>query len=783
MMTPARVAQRLRLAATSHPQLFEFIVAPLVLACLFLCACGRFLGGDRSIATFQDNTHFYLPLFHHISRSFARGEYPYWIANIVGGIPLYNSPQFPLTYPLYFYHSGLYATPLDALVEMHYLIFLHIFIAYLNCYVLLRVLRVRPLAALLGASAFAFSANTANYSFWINILAPYVWMPLIIAGVVLVLENRHRKVGVLTGAAALALLIHASPAQPLIHAAYLIGVLYLFSAARRLWQKEFALLWATTRNLLVMGVVAFLLSASALVPVLVNTKNMVRFIGDGPPVIGFEPIPFAGFIIGQLSMRQLAGALLPLELPAGIGEPYVGPAVALFALFALFRLKRNWLVAPLLFLTIYGLLAATGDQLGLAQLNYRLPLLNKIREPGRHLFLFVLSVSCLAAIGFDYLLARLRGGYRAALSVWQLLPVALTLALLYAAARAGLAYKGEVPKFVFLALFAVVCALLFVLPRLGARARRSVAALVVLGVIYANLQYPWVVPPLARGDYFEAQNLVSHKVLAELAQLPDAHDYRVFFADKTWNTQYWPMNAIYYDLRGLEAFMNPQPSAQQFAEIYQYAYLRHYYPLLGTKYFVCKPCDDAALADYKLTRVIEGYSLYVNEQALPRYTLLNRVAGTYANAGDFYNKINAGYDYAHECYLTTADAPRVQGWLGAQTGAPHYLLKPERATLNKLTVSVHTEGRALFLLNEYYRKDWQARVNGRPVPLVLVNLNQMGVLLEAGGSLVEFEYRPVLYIWLLRLSKLTLGALLLYVCAPLYTRYRRKRRRAPGVVG
>src|SRR5438105_12167751 len=43
---------------------------------------GKYLRGEHSVSTFLDNTHFILPLFAHISKSFAAGEFPYWINSI-----------------------------------------------------------------------------------------------------------------------------------------------------------------------------------------------------------------------------------------------------------------------------------------------------------------------------------------------------------------------------------------------------------------------------------------------------------------------------------------------------------------------------------------------------------------------------------------------------------------------------------------------------------------------------------------------------------------------------
>src|SRR5437588_9202302 len=92
-----------------HPLVKDFVIGPLAMAALFCWSFFGFLSGDRSISTFQDNTHLIHPLFVHISRAFSRGEYPYWIDTLVAGLPLYNTPQFSLTYPLYFFHFCLYS--------------------------------------------------------------------------------------------------------------------------------------------------------------------------------------------------------------------------------------------------------------------------------------------------------------------------------------------------------------------------------------------------------------------------------------------------------------------------------------------------------------------------------------------------------------------------------------------------------------------------------------------------------------------------------------------------
>ena len=56
---------------------------------------------------------------------------------------------------------------------------------------------------------------------------------------------------------------------------------------------------------------------------------------------------------------------------------------------------------------LYGLLSGFGTNLGLAYLNFHLPLINRIREAGRHLVLFVIGVSFLSGLGYSLLARRL----------------------------------------------------------------------------------------------------------------------------------------------------------------------------------------------------------------------------------------------------------------------------------------------------------------------------------------------------------------------------------------
>lgn len=746
-----------------HPLILELVLAPLAMMVLYLCAFAKFVFGDRNLSTFQDNTYLLHPIFHHISNSFSHGEYPYWMNTIVAGLPLYNSPQFSPNYPLYFLQSGLYSTPLNASIDMMHVVLFHFFIIYVNTYVMLRVFRLSPIPALLGASLFAFSPSTVSYGFWVNSTAAYSWFPLVMASVFLVLENRRARLGVLLGVSSLSLLTLAAPAQPLIHAVFIIGVLYFFYALRYLKNRDMRTVWRVTRNLFVLGILTFLTASPSILPVLLETRTMIRFLGEYPAIVGNAKIPFNAFLVGQLEPSHLAAALLPLQIPLIIGNPFVGISAVLLALFAVFKIRTNFVVLPILLIALYGLLSATGSHLGFAQFNYHLPLINKMREPGRHLILFVFGASTLAAFGFAYLIQTFKGEYRALVKLKHVIVIVIFLGLLITTLNARLPYIGLISKGYLLGTGVLSLGLLFTLRWVAGWKHSFIVALAALLIIYATLQYPMEPPRWQDGDYFTAANLVSHEVLGELARIEDVRNYRFIFNDEKLNPQFWSMNASYYGLRSFQAYMNPLPN-EQFNYIFQRFNTSNYYPLLGAKYYLCNPCiNEKLMLDYEFMTEIKGYKLNVAKKALSRYSIMNRLAGSYASPDDFLGKINAGgYDYTKAFYVRDNDFAKVADWLGNQSASSTFL-KEESASLNSIKLSVNTQERAVFILNEFFNRVWKARVNGVAVKLIPVNANQIGVLLEKGANLVEFEYHPTLFIRLLWLQRLVILCLALYV--------------------
>jgi hypothetical protein len=249
--------------------------------------------------------------------------------------------------------------------------------------------------------------NTELYASWITITASYAWLPLVLAGGVLLLRFPGKTSGILVFSIAAGLLALASSSQPVIHAALICLILFATGIAWLCLQRRFADVWRVAWSLMVCSGIAFGLAGVAILPMYVATGEMIRHIGAGAAVTGHAHIPWENFNLSQLTLHQALGIVVRPTWISIVGSPYIGPLGLVGVLLTGIYFRRldgflRMLVVGFGVIGLYGLLSGFGTNLGLAYLNFHLPLVNRIREAGRHLVLFVIGAFFLAgwAIAF-----------------------------------------------------------------------------------------------------------------------------------------------------------------------------------------------------------------------------------------------------------------------------------------------------------------------------------------------------------------------------------------------
>ena len=748
-----------------------FVLLALVIT--FLLRYAPFLVSRLLFGPFLDNVYIYGPIFSEVSRLALSGAVPYYLPDIGTGFPVFESPHFSILYPFYFFGLLNYGGPLASLYTLTNLTLLHLLVFYLNLYVLLRCSTIPPWAAYVGASVGMLARNTEVYASWITITASYAWLPLVLAGGVLLLRLPGKASGIILFSVAAGLLALASASQSVIHAALSCLILFATGAVWMCLRRRFAEVCRLGWSLALCGGIAFGLAGAAVLPMYIATSGMIRHVGAGVAVIGYAHIPWESFNLTQLGLSQLGGILIRPSSIHIVGSPYVGPLGVIGTLLSgiYFRRLDSFLRALAVAFGVigfYGLLSGFGTNLGLAYLNFHLPFIDRIREAGRHLVLLVIGVSFLSGLGYSLLAQRLKQykGERGNIS-------SLITPAVLAVAFAGIivwelllnARGGSRTGFWMLALGPIMFLIGRAWKLSGYNAVVSAAGFVSI----AALVIPVRGIPGSQSAFDEPINLLSHRVLQTVASKID-RDYRVDFKDKAFANRFWAMNASYYGIKSFYNQIPPQPYDQfRFSNLTS---VPHLCEMMGARYVLCGSDNLPLDQNAKQISETEGYRLYENPDPMGRLTLVHRIAGSATTETEFLNIVGKGFDYLSQAYVAPEDFNAVWRYFSNAMTADQ---SSDRITelvsdANRSYSEVNSDSPSLLILNEWFTPAWKARVNGKKQPVLRINQWQTGVLLPAGKNRVEFEYRPTLFRILTVLNRITILLLLLFVALELLRR-------------
>ena len=202
---------------------------------------------------------------------------PYWTNSAFGGMPTY---QLGANYP----HE--YINKLDATLRFLPRPADYLFLYFLGFYILLLVLKVDPLKAFLGALAFGFS------TYLIIILGvghnakahAIAYMPLVVAGVLLVFQRRFLVGGLLTMIAA-ALELNANHLQMTYYLLFLILIISFYYIHNYIKEKDFKTLFYSLGVFAISGI----LSIGANATNLLATAEYAKYSTRGKSELTYSP--------------------------------------------------------------------------------------------------------------------------------------------------------------------------------------------------------------------------------------------------------------------------------------------------------------------------------------------------------------------------------------------------------------------------------------------------------------------------------------------------------------
>ncbi len=368
-------------------------VAGAALALLVLAAFWPVVRGTQSFFHF-DLYYEHLPIWHATQSALRAGVSPFWLDGEYCGHPLLFQQEAPLFYPPM-------APMLLTGVSVHRLndafTLVHLWLAGLFAFLLLRGLAANFLAAFFGAAAWMLSARMIQSAIWPSAVAVSAYLPLMLLGIARIGRGERRR-GVIEAAVAGGLALLAARPHALLAAAPLLAAVAIGAVARSTRPSRAAADLALAAGL------ALLLGAPSLVPAAMIYPETSRGAGltvDERDAQALRP------------GTDLAQAFLPVDGMPRWPEPAAYAGLAATVLFAaglalLLLPGRGFARGP------FGCLAA-GGFVGLAfafgekgpyGLVAWIPPMAWFRVPVRYLLSWSLAVAVGSALVLAYWMSR-----------------------------------------------------------------------------------------------------------------------------------------------------------------------------------------------------------------------------------------------------------------------------------------------------------------------------------------------------------------------------------------
>jgi Bacterial membrane protein YfhO len=724
--------------------------APLaVLAVLWLAFFWRVLTpvmADRMTFQRGDFTLQFLAYRQMAYAQFSRGLFPVLEECLYAGHPFQADPQAQVLYPpvlglmLLGRALGWQTYPLRAL---EWEVMAHVLLAALGMYAFLRDDRLTRLAAIFGASAFAYSGYMTGYAMLqTGILETAAWLPLFFLALRRLLLVRRWAPWACALAALGAVSLTAG------HPQTLLFMLYAGAAYGWVHVRQSRSMPGAARRVAVAALLGIGLAAAQLVPSLMFMVNSTR------AGLGFDAAG-RGFALQDIALFALTGV-------ANVWQPlYVGIATLVLAMIALIRRVRRdtmlwlWLAIGALVIS-FGANAFGFDLFYLAAPGYR-----QFQSQERHALVVTFALSMLGAYGAHALLGPLRARARSKLDragARMLIGAALAFAATLAVITFGASIEpprpdiGTVSGRTALLTLALLGsgALLTWRARLGATQRRlwgaALLALLVFDVFSANRSS--ALQKLA--EPFPALALLE-PIRAGQAQNPNAPFERVY------NHFGLPLNgACVNDLseigggspivwRDYAAFLERTPEDVLVK-------------LLNVRHAVTWRGAMTTPSGVEIPWFLLARGTFEGKQAStyrldwqPTNTRGAWVAPVLRVADDkalYRVMTEPGFDPFAAILLAEGDA------IDETAGTGSAAVEGKAAGYIKL--AANTTGRATLAISEAYHPNWVALVNGREVRPLRVYGALLGVPLTAGASTIELSYRPLDFYAGLGVSALTL---------------------------
>lgn len=669
---------------------------------------------------------------------FKQGQLPLWNPYTYAGTPLLANFQGAPFYPL---NVLFFLLPFN--LAWGILILLQPLLGGIFLYFYLRQLKLRPIAALVGALSFSFSGFFIAWLEWGTLLHAALWLPLILLAIEKIFAGKIRlKWG--------ALLIFSLCSQffaghlQVSFYVFLVTIVYLFWKFAALEKRRSSYLGFFA----VVGLIVTILTAVQWLPTLQFIKLSAREIDQSQFNQPGWFIPWQHLIqflapdfFGSPTTLNYWGVFNYAEF---IG--YLGVIPLIFAFYAIFwrREKRVVFFAALLFITLSFALPTPW-----AKLPFRLGLpFIATSQPTRLLLVVDFCLAILAALGIDFLLAKKTAFKKIVFTlllflflygllwlfvlgagrIWPNAPWITNLAVskrnlilptVFLAAGAilflALPFKKIPKKIIFSLVFLIIC---FDLLRFG-------------GKFTPFVKEEWLFPTTRTIEFLKKDKEVFRLMTTDRRLFPPNFSlpYKLQTIegyDPLYLTRYAELIAA---LERGEPDIAPPFGFNRI--ITPHNYQSRLIDLMNVKYVLSLKEEESP----KLVKVFqEGQTrVYENKNAFPRAFMVY----DYRLAKDRQGAVSLLMDKAIELTKTVIleEKPPELKFIEGKGG-----VKIKRYQENQVTIEVETDQRGILVLTDSYYPGWRVSIDGKEAKIYRADYNFRGIIVPEGNHQLVFEY-------------------------------------------
>jgi hypothetical protein len=699
----------------------RLVVAVVALIATYGVFC-EYLRPFKRVHLWSDIAGYHYPLQRFAFQALKEGRIPLWDSSMYCGVSFIGNVQAAFLYPpTWLMYAAVWKLPRIHFKALEEFTFLHVWLAFLLCYMWLRG-RSGKLASCLGAAVFAFAGFMMYQMLHPGVVGAMTWIPLALWGVDEFVERRDwRLLWKVAAASALAFLA-GYPAAWMVTC--VIVVVYALGSRRH---------WRAAMGASVALAASALLFMVQLLPAMEARSRMVLEPKYGPGAYG--------------PLTLLRAYLVPNWFDFNPGHPtYYDPGclylyLGLPALFAIgwairrHKLRPYW--QPLLGLAAAFLLANPPHFL--LRLVERIPALNYTMQP----FNFYAAVPAMAALITAIGIADfLETGARRSLPAWVLWGCATALAAwsfreLWIWRRGGMFATGSraaVQMAIALALFSLCLWCV----RGAAGWRRALAVAVLL--FAAGTDYK----VYGSGRWFNAiaGDVDDEHIPYGIAGIDDA-GYRAMWENRQYRVVTDAMSGpdpVQYRLWGLATPEGFDP----FLSVQYKQTIEHWVPFQTNRLFYTDLQNEDMLQALGVRYVLvrKGDEHDPQLAVSPKFRPIGRpdvFCHTYE-----YLHARPPYHWEDEANGTI----KLTKWI------------PERREFQ-----VESERGGRFVLTEQFFPGWRARVDGNAVEIERWGGAFQAIRLAAGRHRISFEFRPASVGIGAAISVVALGGLLALVWA------------------